>query len=296
MGIRIAGGREWFLIDAGEGTQHQIIRSPLSLVQCAAIMISHAHGDHCYGIPGILGSMAMAGRDQPLTIWAPNEVLDWIRATVKLTALHLPFELKLLSTTDHTVIDWNESLSFSARELSHRVPTHAFEIAWDQSARKLDAAALDRFGIPRGPAWGQLQHGQDVRIGDTTVKPDQVSLIEHKHLRGIFGGDNATPEILSPYVDGLDVLVHEATYDDAALTKLGSKYAHSSVGQVARFAQESGIPNLVLTHFSARHADEMDSLREEASRNYTGTCFLANDGDEYQLKPGQPLRLSGSFA
>jgi ribonuclease Z len=229
--------------------------------------------------------MAMARRETPLVIWAPTPVLDWVKATLQLTALHLPYDLDLRSTDDTDEIEWDDTLSFQTRALRHRVPTHAFEIRARRQKRVLDYDALDSAGVPRGPLWGEIQRGRPVEINGTTINPDQVSTVTTTSVKAICGGDNADPEVLKPYASGLDLLIHEATYTQPALDKVGPEVMHSSAAQVARFAAETGIPNLILTHFSPRHHGTMDELAAEVQANYAGQFYLAHDQDTYQLSP-----------
>lgn len=270
--------RDWFLIDAGEGTQHRLLSLPLSLQNLAAILITHAHGDHCYGLPGLLASMAMDGRQRPLTIWGPQTVLDWLAQTFRLTDEEPPFALEYRATESEKTLVWNEHLVFHARPLRHRVVTHAFEIGLHSRKRRLDLAALRSLGIPQGPLWKKAQRGETLVVGERSIPPDAVSTLEELHVSAICGGDNAEPEILAPYVEGLDLLIHEATYSEAVARKVGPAPMHSSVERVARFAAERGIPHLALTHFSPRHHADMAALEAEARRYYAGHLILAEDG------------------
>jgi ribonuclease Z len=278
LAVRMATKRDWFLIDAGEATQHRLLSLPLSLQNLAAILITHAHGDHCYGLPGLLASMAMDGRRRPLTIWGPRAVLDWLARTFLLTEEELPFALEYRATENEKTLPWDEHLVFHARPLRHRVVTHAFEIGLCLRKRRLDIEALRSLGIPQGPLWKRAWQGETIVIGERSIPPDAVSAMEELHVSAICGGDNAEPEMLAPYVEGLDLLIHEATYSEAVARRLGPAPMHSSAERIARFAAARGIPHLALTHFSPRHHGDMDALEAEARRYYAGHLILAADG------------------
>jgi len=288
LAVRVAGRRDWFLIDAGEATQHRLLATSLSPAQCAGVFITHAHGDHCYGLPGLVSSLALSGRTAPLTVWGPDAILEWLAATVKLTAVHLPFPLALRSTSAEPTLAWDDGLVFCARRLDHQVVTHAVEIVARRRQRRLDQDALEALEVPQGPLWGALQRGETVELAGRVIAPDQVSTVVESSVRAIGGGDNATPDILAPHAAGLDLLIHEATYGQAAWDQAGPAIRHSSVAQVARFAERSGIPNLILTHFSSRYHGDVSELAQEARDHYSGTCHLAADGDTFTLSPASP--------
>ncbi len=275
-------GSDWFLVDAGEGTQHRLLGSSLSPRRLRMVFITHAHGDHCLGLPGMLASMGMWGRTEPLALWVPRAVATWLDQTLTATATHLPYDLDVRCTEDVTTWAWDDQLSLHARELRHRVPSHALETDLSVTTRRLDLAALDAAGVPRGPAWGRLQAGEPVTHDGRTVDPDQVSVVTTRRRRAVVGGDNADPSVLEPHVEGLDLLVHEATYTAEVAAQVGDWPMHSSAALVARFAERHAIPNLVLTHFSARY-DTEDDLAAEARAHYHGTLELARDGRTYAL-------------
>jgi len=295
LAVRTAvGGKEWFLIDAGEGTQHRLLFRTLSFMDLAAVLVTHAHGDHCYGLPGLLASMAMNRRQTPLTIWGPQAVLDWLGQSLALSEECLPFPLLLRSTDIEKTLVWNDALTFHARPLRHRVVTHAFEIDLCVRRRHLNQEALSVLKIPQGLLWGELQRGKAIHLDDRIIAPDQVSIQEVVRARTICGGDNADPEVLTPFVAGLDVLIHEATYTEAVAAKVGAAPMHSSAAQVARFAHVHAIPNLVLTHFSPRYHGGIEPLAAEARRYYAGNLVLAEDGRAWVLDADGRLRPSDS--
>ncbi|MCL2848725.1 MAG: MBL fold metallo-hydrolase, partial [Micrococcales bacterium] len=233
---------DWFLVDAGEGTQHRVLGSALSLNRLRMVFITHAHGDHCLGLPGLLASAGMAGRTAPLAVWAPRTIATWLDQTLAATTTHLPYELDVRHTEEVTTWRWDDGVTFHARPLRHRVPSHALEVDVSVSTRRLDVAALDSLGVPRGPLWGRLQSGDPVVHDGSTISPDEVSVVHTERRRAIVGGDNAEPAVLEPYVDGLDLLVHEATYTAAVAAGVGGWPMHSSAAQVAAFAERCGVP------------------------------------------------------
>ena len=279
------GGASWFLIDAGEGTQQQLQRTKLSLHELAAVCITHVHGDHCYGLPGLLASIGMAGRTKPLTLIGPRAALEWFRVTCELTDLHLPYPVVPVDVAEQARVWDSSGVRIDAHPLRHRVPCHAYSVQVEQRRTTLDAAGLRTLGLAPGPMWKALQSGQDVTWRDTVLRSADWVSHETRRVRAVFGGDNAEPAVLREACVDAQVLVHEATYTQAVLDKVGPEPMHSAAAGVAEFAHSAGLPNLVLTHFSPRyHSDQgMADLQAEASARYDGRLWLAKDLDRFEL-------------
>lgn len=288
LALRARGAADWFLVDAGEGTQHRAQRAGLSLNDLRAICITHVHGDHCYGLPGLLASAGMSGRKRPLTLIAPQPVRDWLAATSALTDLHLPYELVHVDVArvPKGVPVWDlAGLRIEAHPLRHRVPSHAYSVQFETRRIRLHADALRALPLPPGPLWQMLQSGQDVAFEGRTLR--SIDFADHvvQRVRAVIGGDNAEPALLREACIGAQVLVHEATYTQAVSDKVGPGPMHSTAGAVAAFAQSAALPNLVLTHFSARyhHAAGLAELEAEARAAYSGALWMAKDLDVFEL-------------
>lgn len=290
------GGSGWYLIDCGEATQHQLLHTPLSVNDLQAIFITHVHGDHCYGLPGLLASAGMLGRKKPLAIISPEGIEGWLRATQQLTQLYLPFELQFVAT--ESLDGWtNGSLRAEVTALSHRVPSFAYTFTEARLEPSLDTEKLAREGVPQGPLWGQLRKGLDVAHEGRLLKSSDYVFFPHPPRRIVVGGDNDRPGLLAEACRGAQVLVHEATYTEDIGTKAGD-VGHSTAAAVATFAQAAGLPHLVLTHFSARYQSDatrspsIDDIRAEAAARYHGELFLAEDFARLRLsKAGQLIRV-----
>ncbi len=316
--------RPWVLIDCGEGTQQQLLHTKLSLHQLTAICITHVHGDHCYGLPGLLASSAMSGRTEALTIIAPQAIANLLDAVKLTTELYLPFAINFIAIEDvlseKTIkdqsavtidLDQQQQLKIDVTQLSHRVPSHAFGITQTISHRLLDTDKLAAAGIAAGALWGKLQQGEDVYTeqGQHLLSADYVHN-DQIRTRIVVAGDNDTPACLTSAVQDTDLLVHEATYTAELLAKIQEKVKakhpdfdpmHSSAQQIGRFAQEAGLNNLILTHFSARYQsydkpasakDNMGHIRVDAETAYQGNLWLAADFAQYRVT-GKSLTSDG---
>ena len=228
----------------------------------------------------------MTGRKRPLIIIAPPAIRAWLDATLLHTELFLTYPLTHIDVNSAQVVHQEAGLTITQHPLSHRAASVGFRFALETSKSKLDKAALLAQGVPSGPVWGQLQAGQDVLLDDgRQLRSSDFRLTKTDRAAIVVGGDNDTPALLQQACQGAQLLVHEATYTEAMLIKAGPGPTHSSVQRVAQFAASCGLPNLILTHFSARyhHHDGMAELAAEARLHYAGTLFLANDFDSYAL-------------
>ena len=275
-------GKGWYLIDCGEATQHQLLRTPLTLHGLRAIFITHVHGDHCFGLPGLLASAGMARRQEPLEIIAPAAIEGWVRATLEMSQSRLPYELRFHAI--ETFEGWrNPQVRVEAIALSHRVPSWGYCFTEARPDPRLDIEKLDRDGITRGPLWGQLVRGHDVESQGRSLRSEDYLLSTRPPRRVVIAGDNDRPELLRDACQDAHVLVHEATYTQPIADAGKNDLGHSTAAQVAAFAQTVGLPNLVLTHFSARYQTapgrglSMDDIQAEAAERYQGELFLAKD-------------------
>lgn len=282
-------GKGWYLVDCGEATQHQLLHTPLSLQNLRAICITHVHGDHCYGLPGLLASAAMAGRTTALPIIAPKGIEAWIRATLELTTVFLPYALEFISTESFD--NWQDKeWAVHSAPLSHRVPSYAYSFTELNVEPHLDTARLLVDGIPQGAIWGRIKQGEDVVHAGRTLRSADYVAYPNPARKVVVGGDNDTPSLLHTLCRGAQVLVHEATYTQAVADKHGASFQHSAAASVARFATEAGLPNLVLTHFSARYqsnpvvSPSIADIETEAAAHYVGQLFLAEDFARFRLE------------
>lgn len=290
LALRLEGGG-WVLVDCGEGTQHRILHTTLSLHALQAICITHLHGDHCYGLPGLLASAGMGNRVEPLPLVGPAGLRAYVEGVMATTELRLPYELRFVDVAQLAGTAPLPALEIAATALSHRVPSWAYRFEERGVERRLDGGKLAAAGVPPGPSWGQLQQGGTITLPDGRVLHGADYLLPARRPRVVVvAGDNDRPELLREAVRDAHVLVHEATYTQEVLEKVGPGPQHSCARMVAGFAEEAGVPQLVLTHFSPRYLDvarpglpAVADLEAEARAHYAGALFMAADLARYQL-------------
>lgn len=283
-------GKGWYLVDCGEATQHRLLRTPLSLHGLAGVFITHVHGDHCYGLPGLLASAGLQGRTQALDIVAPEGIETWLQATFSLTHTHLPYALRFHATEALlTGSIWEDTaMTVGATALAHRVPSYGYRFMAKAASPRLDIAKLEQAQVPRGVAWGELARGRDVRLEGQWLRSADFLHYHQPAQCIVVAGDNSEPQRLAQACVGAQALVHEATYT-AEVAEGKAHHGHSSAATVAAFAAEAGLANLVLTHFSPRYQANaprglsMDDLYNEAAARYGGQLILAADYDRFRL-------------
>jgi ribonuclease Z len=272
--------KSWLLVDCGEGTQHQILKSELTSYHLSVILITHLHGDHCYGLPGLLASISMAGRTAPVNLIAPQAVIDFVQITLTLTQVEPSFELIFTPIeTVQATLDFN-FCQVQVVPLKHRVASVGFKIIESCIPRKLQIEKLQRDGIESGPHYNQLQKGQDVIYKGQKLLSYDYSFTSWRARKVIICGDNEKPNLLKEYVFDIDLLVHEATFTHADLMRVGLHTGHSDAKRIAEFAEQTHIAKLALFHFSSRYHGEgmLEVIEKEASNFYSGALVLAYDG------------------
>lgn len=303
LALKKAGAKPWILVDCGEGTQHRLLHTPLSLHQLQAVCITHVHGDHCYGLPGLLASAAMSGRRAPLTLVGPADLREWLALTQAATHLRLGFALHFVDVAELVGRQQPvavEGVDISALPLSHRVPSFGYEFVETGLSGKLDVAKLKAHKIESGPLWGRLHRGEQVTLADgRVINGRDYQLAPRAPRKVIVCGDNDNPALLAGHAGSADVLVHEATFTQAVAARLGAGPQHSSAMTIAQFASEAAVANLILTHFSPRYKDggaglTIRDIEQEARAHYGGRLFLARDLEVFHLDRAGVLRRAPS--
>jgi len=298
VALRKKNDKRWSLIDCGEGTQHQLLHTNLSMQHLDAIYITHIHGDHCYGLPGLLASASMGRRTESLLLVAPLGVIEFVKSMQKFTELYLTYDLEFVALEEHEGSIEREEFAVEAMRLSHRVPSWGYLFTEKGIESSLDVEKLKGDDVPVGKAWGLIQKGQDLTLEDGRVIKASAYQNEPRKARKVaISGDNDEASIWAN-IEGLDLLVHESTFIHDIAMKIGKEVGHSSAQEVASFSSEYGLNNLILTHFSSRyHGDRTKSssiqeLEDEAKAFYDKTLFLADDFDVYTLSKELVLKRS----
>ena len=261
---------EVWLFDVGEGTQHQILRTTLKPRKIAKIFITHLHGDHIFGLPGLLSSRSFPGGDEPLTIYGPVGVRDFVQTALRVSGTHLSYPLKFHEITKAETVFEDTTFKVSCEPLDHRIACFGYRVEEADHPGELQADRLKALNIPSGPVYGQLKAGKTVTLPDgrTINGQDYIAAPQKGRTVTILGDTRRTPHAVSLAQDA-DALVHESTFgkDEG---KLAHNYYHSTSTQAAQVAQQAGVKQLLLTHISARYTGKLSKeLQKQAQKVFS---------------------------
>jgi ribonuclease Z len=244
-------GGERLLFDCGEGTQRQLLRSTIGLVDLQEIFVTHFHADHYLGLPGMLKTFALRARDLPLTVYGPPGLNDLFTALRRVFGkLTYPVETVELRAGQALERDGYRLLVFP---VAHGVASVGYALVEQPRPGRFDVATADALGVPPGPERGALQRGDSLTLPDgRTITPDAVLGPARPGRTVVLPGDTAPTESVRVFAAGADVLVHEATFSDEERVR-AAETMHSTARQAAELAREADVRLLALTHLSPRY-------------------------------------------
>lgn len=275
-----------FLIDCGEGTQLQMLRYKVSFANLHRIFITHLHGDHCLGLPGLINSMALLGMDHPIHIYGPNGIARYVEIIKELFCHEdaqriFVHEIRPQGCEE---VYTDRSLSVSAFPLDHRVPTVGYIFREKPLPLRLDRAAADFYGVPMA-YFGRIKQGDDFVTEDGTLIPnDRLTKRPRPPFSYAYCSDTAYDESIVPLVKGVDLLYHETTFE-AMYEGRARETKHSTTHQAARIAQMAEVGTLMIGHYSGRYTSQEDikKLRHECLEIFP-KVIAANEGLIVDLK------------
>jgi ribonuclease Z len=271
-----------WLFDCGEGTQHKLLDTPIKLNRIDRIFITHLHGDHVFGLPGLLSTRAYDGGTDPVTIYGPSGLQQMVETLFELSGTHIAYDIHYIETIEGVLYD-DGQFRVEAAALEHRVPCFGYRITECDRQGRLDVEKLKAAGVPEGPLYGQLKAGNDIELSDgrTVCAKDVMGACIRGRIVTILG-DTKPCEGAVRLAQDADMLVHEATFG-AGLEEKAEAYGHSTTLQAAETAKRAGAHKLVMTHFSSRYElADANRLADEA-RTIFPMADAASDGDVFEI-------------
>ena len=264
-----------FMIDCGEGAQLQFRRQKLRFTQLQHIFISHLHGDHCFGLPGLISTLDLIGQTREMVIHAHADAEKTLKPMLDYFCREQPFKLRFNAIVPGECIYEDRTLTVKTLPLKHRVPTCGFLFEEKEKQRHLIGEMVAFYNIP-------VKQIPDIKAGADFITPDgevipnnRLTREADKPVRYAYCSDTLYHEKLIPYIEGVDLLYHESTFTEG-LAERARETFHSTALQAAKIAQKAQVKQLLLGHYSARYTDDRVFLQE--ARTVFPHTLLANEG------------------
>lgn len=274
---------KYFMIDCGEGTQIQLRRSHVAFTKISAVFISHLHGDHCFGLIGLISTFGMLGRTATLHVYAPDDLGPMLKSQMEMfcNGLDYKVEFHAVDTTQQQVVYEDRSLTIETIPLGHRIPCCGYLFREKPSLPHICRDMIDYYKIPISQI-NNIKNGADWTTPDGDVIPNARLTKPAASPRSYaYCSDTRYLPELCHRVEGVTLLYHEATYDDSCADR-ARLYYHSTASQAASVARDAHAGQLLLGHFSARYDNEEGILKE--ARSVFPNTRLANEGIVVDVK------------
>lgn len=280
----------FWMFDCGEATQHQILHTTLKPRKLEKLFITHLHGDHIYGLPGLLGSRSFLGGLEPLTIYGPTGLKNWIEVTLAISNTHVKYPLSIIEIEEGIIFE-DEQFIVEAKLLEHVMPCFGYTVKQKDLAPELFIEKTDALGVPRGPLLKQLKEGQNVVLPNgIIVKSKDVTGEPREGFKVTILGDTKYCENSIWLSENADVVVHEGTFDiDTA--ELARLYGHSTIVDAAEVCQKANAKHLIVNHISARFLSaDLKKMLTQVEK-YSFPIYIAEDFTEYNWVNNSLIKL-----
>jgi ribonuclease Z len=271
--VAVKMGRGVILLDCGEGTQRQMVAAHIGFSRVKQIFITHLHGDHLLGAPGLLQSMTLQRREEPLEIYGPLGTHEFLQG-VSNTLGGPGFPVTVHELTEPGKVSDSKGFTVEACRADHRGASWSYAVAEKPRPGRFHPEKARALRVPEGALWKMLQDGEDVEVDDKLVRSLNVTDPPRPGRRLVYTGDTRPSEEITVMAASADLLIHEATFGDE-LVERAMEDGHSTISQAAEVAAKAGVKRLILTHISGRYGD-VEPLLEAARRIFPHT-LIASD-------------------
>lgn len=279
--IALRRENELLLFDCGEGTQRQMTHTKISPMKVDTIFITHFHGDHFLGIPGLVQTMSLMDRGRKLEIYGPSGTEKKISTLLKIPTYALKFEIEIRDLNPEEVIR-REYYQIETAKANHSAPGIAYALVEDERPGRFYPGKAKELGIEPGPQYSRLQRGKSIELPDEqVVKPEQVMGPPRPGRKVVYTGDTRPSQKIVKLAENADVLIHDGTFS-AELEEEAAQGGHSTVKEAAEIAKEALVGKLILTHPSPRYSD-LSELEKQANEIFPNSTF-AKDLMEFEVK------------
>ena len=273
-------GAIW-LFDCGEATQHQILHTTLKPRKIEKIFITHLHGDHIFGLPGLLGSRSFQGSDEPLEIYGPKGIKEFVETFLKISRTHLTYSIIFHEQLEGTIFE-DDTMRVETALLDHVIPSYGYRIVQKPLPPKLNIEKATELGVPKGPLLAKLKSGGDVELENgRIVRSEEVTEPGEPGFVVAILGDTRFCKTAIELSKEADAVIHEATFD-AETKKLARDYGHSTIYDAAETARQAAAKLLIANHISARFLPEDEKLLIGQAKDTFPNVYIARDFMEFE--------------
>lgn len=271
------------LFDCGEGTQRQMMRFNTGF-DIAAIFITHLHGDHILGIPGLVQSLSFNGREKPMTIYTPQGTGDQIKTLLTVGDYEPAFPIEIVELSAGDIAHETDEYEVRAFQTHHQTNAVGYALVEADRPGRFDRQkAEEKLEIPPGPAYGRLHAGESVELDDgRVIEPDEVVGEPRPGRKIVYTGDTRPVDATVDIAKNADLLVHDATFAADNADRARST-AHSTGGEAGKIASRAGVDRLALTHISSRYGADASPIKRQAEAEFGGEVLLAHDGQTIEI-------------
>lgn len=292
VALRLPQRAELWLFDCGEGTQHQFLRSDLRLSQLRRVFVTHMHGDHVFGLPGLLASLGLAGSSAGVDLYGPDPLEAYLQGVLRTSSTRIGYPIAVHpvrgAAENGTVLLEDDDIIVRTTPLTHRVPAYAYRIEQKPRPGRFDVDQARALAIPPGPIYAALKRGETVSLDDgRRIDGRQLCGPTRPGVSVVYCTDTVFCEAAVALARGADLLIHEATFSHGE-AEMAFQRQHSTSTMAAQTAAEAGVRQLALTHLSPRYAPgnaiTADDLLAEAQAIFPNTV-LAKDFLTLEVTP-----------
>ncbi len=267
------------LFDCGEGTQRQLMYSSLSFMDVKKIFITHLHGDHFLGVPGLLMSMNMNDREDPVEVYGPRNTAKVLKDIITKGYFRPAFPVCITELNPGARLDF-EDYTITTAKADHNVPTLAYSFKEKDRKGRFDREKALDLGVPEGPLFSKIHEGESVEVDGETISPEKIVGPPRKGRKLVYAGDTKPSSEIIDLARDADVLIHEGTLD-SSLSSSALEHGHSSVEMAAEVAKKADVGRLFIDHISPRYNDT-EELEEEAKEIFENST-IPEDLSEYEV-------------
>ncbi|MEM0482115.1 MAG: ribonuclease Z [Nitrososphaerota archaeon] len=269
VAVRFAGSL--LVFDCGESTQRQLLSSGLGLPSELRIFVTHRHADHLLGIPGVLYTLSMMGREDPVVIFGPKSACEVIGNLLEALETEVGFDVEI-NPVGPGLVYQGRGFRVEAVEALHSAEAICYRLLENERPGRMRVEYLESLGLPRGPLWGRLQRGEPVEYQGRVIRPEEAVDPPRRGRKIVYTGDTRYSEKIVEFAHRADLLIHDATFDQS-LSDRAVEEGHSTASEAATAALQAQARTLALFHISPRYHGKEEALLNEARKIFPNTIL-----------------------